>query len=286
MMKDPYQVLGVARTATATEIKDAYRKLARVHHPDSDPGNIATEDRFKDISAAYDMLSDPERRRAFDMDQVLNKGGVGGNARGAFDRFFRQRQSRGQTQGGKNNAKVQVDGTDITYSITIDFLEAVCGVTRRISMAGGKNLDVTIPPGTEDGQTLRLKGRGMRGIGGGAPGDALIDVAVLPHPGFRRLGHDIHADVPITIDEAVLGAKITVPTAHGPLQVNIPKGANTGTQLRLKDKGVPAGTTTPAGHHYLHLKVILPEKTDSAFADFIRDWTQKNPYSAKRDDKG
>ena len=283
MMKDPYHILGVGRQASPEEIKEAYRRLARAHHPDLAPGNPHAEDRFKDISTAYDTLSDPGRRKAYDNDGIYttpNRATAGNGAKGAFDRFFRQRQQRNNAR-GTTGAKVKIDGTNITYSITIDFLDAVRGMSRRISATSGKDLAVTIPPGTEDGQTLRLKGQGTTGIGGGKPGDALVEVAVLPHPNLRQQGRDLHSDLAITLNEAVLGAKIEVETIHGAVQVAIPVGANTDTRLRLKGKGVCAANGAK-GDHYLHLKVMLPEKPDGELTAFLKTWAGKNPYTVKR----
>lgn len=295
-MKDPYKVLGIGPRASQREVKVAYLRLARTHHPDLDPGNTLSEDRFKDISAAYDLLSDPDKRKRFDAGEIgadgttrtgawrerANDAFRSTAARGGFDRFFRQRQeadNRAKRGAGKR-ASLRINGTNITYSITVDFLEAAKGLRRRVNMANGKDLNVTIAPGTEDGQTLRLKGQGTDGIGGGEPGDALIEVAVLPHPRFRRDGLNIHTDIPVTVPEAVLGTKIEAETIHGPLQVTVPEGSNTGTRLRLKGKGI--GTGNKAGDHFITLSVMLPDKHDESLIKFVKKWVEKAPYQADR----
>src|SRR5271166_3079169 len=211
-MADPYQTLGLTKTATDEDIRKAYRKLAKEHHPDLNPGNKEAEARFKDISAAYSLLSDPEKRRAYDAGEIDASGQPQAERRFYRDYAgpsggFRYEQPedlggfadlgdifadlmRGRRGGGAGGAETQfrMRGGDLHYTLPVDFLEAVNGARKRVDMPDGRTLDIAIPAGVEDGQTLRLKGQGSPGPGGGPAGDALITVTVLPHPVFRREG--------------------------------------------------------------------------------------------------
>ncbi|MBL4720480.1 MAG: J domain-containing protein, partial [Alphaproteobacteria bacterium] len=277
-MKDPYQVLSVSPTASPAEIKAAYRSLAKELHPDVNPGDTIVEHRFKEVTAAYDLLSDSEKKGQYDRreinadgspryDQSFHRGGGGGgfgggNFEDAFSDLFGRRRTR------------QVKGKDVTYSVRILFLEAVEGVRRRVQLYDGKKLDVDIPAGSQEGDTLRLKNQGMDGFNGGPAGDAFVEIHVDAHPFFERDGMDIHLEVPITLSEAVLGAKINVPTPHGPVVVNVPPGTNTGRTLRLKGRGMVKGTGTAErkGDQYIRLKVTLPDKPDAKLEEFAREW--------------
>ncbi len=282
-MKDPYRILGVPRTATAGEIKKAYRKLAGKHHPDKDPGNPGAEERFKDISAAYDLLSDAKKKKSYDRGEIdlggarqwpRSRGGPRQGGKNPFDRFFRQRAAR-------DGAGVKVRGADVSYTLKVDFIEAARGVTKNVSMTNGKHLAVRIAPGTRDGQVLRLKQQGMGGIGGGESGNAHVTIQVEPHPVFRRDGDDIHIDVPVTLSEAVLGAKIEAPTIDGTVSLGVPEGSNTGTSLRLKGKGL-ARSGKGRGDQYVNLKVVLPKKPDKDLKALVRKWAAKHAYSVRR----
>jgi DnaJ-class molecular chaperone len=266
-MRDPYRVLGVARDAGASDIHKAFRALARQMHPDSDPGNPWAEEEFKELSAAYDLLSDAGKRDAFDRGEV----DAAGIPRG-----------RGRARRGGRAGPLKVRGANVSYALDVDFLEAALGVTRRVAMANAKRLNVRVPPGTKDGQTLRLEGQGMVGVGGGGAGDALVEISVKPDPLFSRRGNDVLIDVPVTLQEAVLGAPIEVPTIDGTVSVTVPEGSNTGTVLRLRGKGIkrPSGSR---GNQLVTLKVVLPGKKDRAFSDFVKRWGPKNPYTVRRD---
>jgi DnaJ-class molecular chaperone len=288
-MNDPYQELGVAKTATADEIKKAYRKLAKQHHPDLNPGSAASAARFKDISAAYDLLSDPDKRARFDRGEI-DAGGqeraeasyyrsYGGGPQGAkyragagFDPsdLFSDLFSRAG-QGGEDFGEFRMRGGDIAYALTIDFVEAAKGTTKRLSFPDGRTLDVTVPPGSEDGQVLRLRGQGRPGLGGGSPGDALIEISVAPHPFFRRDGNDVLVEIPITLTEAVLGGKITVPTIDGPVSMTVPPASNTGSRLRLRGRGIAARGGS-RGDQYVTLQVVLPPTPDEALRKFVESW--------------
>ncbi len=282
-MKDPYAILGVAPGASAEELKSAYRRRARELHPDIDPGNPWAENEFKELAAAYDLLSDPGRRARFD----------GGEPDGPSKRPPRAKPKRRQPAPPKHGAKrgktagLKIKGADVEYSLRVDFMEAALGAERHISMATGKRLKVKIPPGTEDGRVLRLKGQGMAGIGGGADGNALVEILVDPHPVFRRDKFDIHVDVPVTLPEAVLGGKIEAPTVYGVVTVTVPKGSNTGTSLRLKGKGLPGGKKSNGakGDAFVHLRVVLPKKPDKAFIRFLEEWAPGKAYKVRAKDR-
>ena len=262
----PYEVLGVKKDASAEEIRKVYRKLAKEFHPDLNPGKPAAEARFKSITAAYDLLSDPEKRARYDRGEIDESGaerprysyrphaeGAQGwkyQPEGEFDpadlddlfaMFGRGAGPGGARRGGRAGEGFQMPGADRHFLLTIDFVTAGNGGKQRLALSPDEWLDVTIPPGIEEGQVLRLKGKGGPGFGGpqGAPpGDALIEVRIAPHPFFRREGDDIHLELPVSLPEAVLGARIQVPTVTGLVTMTIPKDSDTGTQLRLRGKGI------------------------------------------------
>jgi len=299
-MRDPYEVLGVNKGADVKEVKKAYRRLARELHPDLHPGDAKAEERFKEVAAAYDFLSDDDKKAKYDRGEI--------DASGAprYERAFYRTYADGEPGtryhdpreffrgfegfnvfsdlfggGGGGGRAGPMRGADARYRLDVDFLDAVNGDTRQITLPGGKQLKVAIPPGSSDGQVLRLKGQGGAGAGGAAKGDALIEINVRPHAVFSRTGNDITADVPVTLPEAVLGAKIEVPTVDGPVTLSVPRGSNTGTRLRLKGKGVPkAGGGR--GDHYVTLRVMLPEKPDDDLAKLVGEWAAKHPYTVRK----
>lgn len=275
-MKDPYAILGVAPDASAEELKSAYRRLARELHPDIDPRNPWAEDEFKELAAAYDLLSDPGQRARFE----------GGAPAGPRKRPSRTKRPKHGPKRGKT-AGLKIKGADVEYSLRVDFMEAALGARRHISMTTGKRLKVSIPPGTGDGRVLRLKGQGLSGIGGATDGNALVEILVDPHPVFRRDRNDIHVDVPVTLPEAVLGGKIEAPTVYGVVNVTVPKGSNTGTSLRLKGKGLPGGKkgTGAKGDGFVHLRVVLPKKPDKAFIRFLEEWAPGKAYKVRAKDR-
>ena len=298
-MSDPYEILGVARTASQDEIKKAYRALAKKLHPDVNPGDQAVEQRFKDVSAAYDLLSDKERRRQFDAGEIgadgsprqhgpfrhqYRKDSAGGFDFGAggidIDDLFSDLFGRGRRTQARQQASPK--GQDLTFTVTIPFLEAMRGGSRRVSLFSGKTLDVNLPPGAEDGQRLRLKGQGMPSPAGGVAGDAFVEIQVEPHPYMRREGLDIHLDLPVTLNEAVLGAKVKVPTIDGMVSATIPPGSNSGTVLRLKGRGVMTAKGGRRGDQYVKLQVTLPDKADDKLAEFLRNWTPPADYDPRK----
>jgi DnaJ-class molecular chaperone len=299
-MPTPYEILGVAPSASADDIKKAYRKLAKKLHPDLNPGNKKVEQQFKELSAAYDLLSDPAKRARFDRGEI--------DASGAErpDRPFYRRYAEGREgakyqdfgvdedsfvddlfsnlfrQQRRSERSMHLRGADVTYVAEVDFVEAAIGSRKRLMLTDGKTLDVTIPPGTEDGQTLRLKGQGLPGAGGGAAGDAYIEIKVAPHPVFSRKGNDVHIDLAVTLPEAVLGATVTAPTIDGPVSLKVPPDSNAGSTLRLKGKGIVDRGGGKRGDQYVHLKVVLPDHADPELKAFLEKWSAQHPYSVRR----
>lgn len=297
---DPYTVLGIRRDAGQEDIRRAYRKLAKQYHPDLNQGKKDAEARFKAVSAAYDLLSDSEKRGRYDRGEI-DANGVERPDR-AYSRAYADsaqggRQTRhgpppdfdindvfadvfGRTRRTAESGGHKKRGGDRTLTLTVDFLEAVNGTKKRVWPSPEKSVDVTIPPGFRDGQILRLAGQGEPGMGGGPPGDALIEVHVKPHLYFHRENSDIRVEVPVTLSEAVLGAKINVPTVSGSVAMTVPKGSDTGTVLRLRGRGVPS----PGGHRgdqYVTLKIVLGDKPDTELEEFVRRWQPKHPHNPR-----
>jgi len=297
---DPYTILGIARDASADEIRKNYRRLAKKLHPDLNPGNREAEQKFKEVTAAYDLLSDPDKRARFDRGEIDASGAErprqryyrdfadadDGAHRYTSDSGFADFADFGDAEGmeevlselfrrGARGRSFRDRGSDVRYRLAIDFLDAVNGATKRLTLPDGAVLDVTIPPGTREGQVLRLRGKGEPGQGDGGAGDALVEIAVLPHPYFSRKGDDIHLELPVSLSEAVLGAKVQVPTPDGAVAMKVPKGANTGMVLRLKGKGVPR-RSGGRGDEYATLKVMLPPKPDPDLEAFVAKWPGNN----------
>jgi len=312
-MRDPYQTLGVTRGASQDEIKSAYRKLAKKFHPDLNPGKPEVERQFKDVSAAYDIVGDADKRAKYDRGEIdasgneQRAGGFWRNARpgaragagnaggdpfagspfGAaddiFDEFIRQ-ATRGNAGGrGRRGAGPRPErGADVTYALKLDFIEAAAGIAKkRVSFPDGKALDLTIPPGTEEGAKLRLKGQGKPGVGGGEAGDAYVDIQVQPHPFFERKGSDVYLDLPVTLQEAVVGAAITVPTIDGKVTLRVPENSSAGTTLRLKGKGIDA-KGGPRGDQYVRIRIALPDEPDRELERFLEKWKPKNYQPRKK----
>lgn len=293
-MQDPYSVLGVAKGASEAEIKKAFRALAKKHHPDTKGGDKAAQKKFQEISAAYDILGDKEKRAKFDRGEIDANGNprydASGFERGPFGRgagpqdFHYTWTNQGNTtegfrpedifadlfgSGGRRRAQAR-RGEDYELAITVSFSEAALGAQRRVTLPDGRDLDVRIPTGLKDGQQIRLKGQGGQGVNGGPSGDILLSVAVAPHPYFTRDGNDIRLDLPITLKEALLGGKVTVPTLTGQVALTVPAGSNSGAVLRLKGKGIPG--KAGGGDQYVRLVVTLPEQPDAALKDFVTAW--------------
>jgi DnaJ-class molecular chaperone len=303
MAEDLYSVLGVSKTASAAEVTKAYRKLAKKLHPDLNPGDKSAEERFKKITAAYGIIGDEEKRGRYDRGEIDASGQetpqqryyreyAGGDegARyrstagfediGAFSDLFGDLfGERGGGRGGAGGTRFSMRGQDAQYHLDVEFLDAVNGTKTRITLPDGGTLDVTIPPGVTDGQVLRLKGKGNPGMGEGEPGDALIEIAVRPHPVFKREGDDILVEVPITFDEAVLGGKVEVPTITGRVSVTVPPGANAGQTLRLKGRGIKRGSKT--GDQLVKLSVVMPERIDDELKRFAETWRESHRYDPR-----
>lgn len=289
MSDDPYAVLGVKREATQDEIRKAYRQLAKKLHPDLNPGDKTAEEKFKQVSAAYDVLGDADKRARFDRGEIDASGQErpreryyrdfhGADAEphvysnhGGFADYMESEDILRDMFGRGGEARIRLRGQDALYRLAVEFLEALNGATKRITLPDGGTLDVVIPPGTKEKQVLRLRGKGGAGLGGGPPGDALVEIDVEPHTFFTRKGDDIHLELPISLPEAVLGAKLDVPTPTGPVRMTVPKGANTGTVLRLRGKGAPRGDKSH-GDEYVTLKIVLPEQVDPELEEFAERW--------------
>lgn len=298
-MPTPYEILGVTPAASADDIKKAYRKLAKKLHPDLNPGNKKVEQQFKEVSVAYDLLSDPTKRARYDRGEI-DASGAERPDRPFYRRYAEGREGAKYRDSGidedsfvddlfanlfrqrRPERPMQMRGADVTFIANVDFIEAAVGARKRLLLTDGKTLEVTIPPGTEDGQTLRLKGQGLPGAGGAPAGDAYVEIKVAPHPQFSRQGSDVHAELPITVPEAVLGATVTAPTIDGPVSLKVPPDSNTGTVLRLKGKGIIDRASGQRGDQYVRLKILLPEKSDPDLRDFMQRWSQQHPYDVRR----
>lgn len=306
-MTDPYQVLGVKRDASEAEIKKAYRRLAKKYHPDSNKDDKTAQEKFSNATAAYDLLSDKEKRGQFDRGEIdgdgnpkfqgFNPFGQGGGAQGhPFDGFSAGGQSAGGFRaedifselfggfGGQAGTRTRgrtMKGSDTTYALTVPFRDAMTGATRRVTLANGKTLDVRIPAGVQDGQQIRLKGQGEASMHGGPAGDGIVKITVAPDPVFTRDGNNILLELPITLYEAVLGGKVTVPTLDGAVGLTVPANSNSGKVLRLKGKGIPAQSGKAAGDMLVSLKVVLPEKADEDLRKLMQDMSENRPYTVR-----
>jgi DnaJ-class molecular chaperone len=290
-MRDPYAVLGVARDASEDDIKKAYRRLAKKLHPDLSPGNRVNEQQFKEVTAAYDLLSDPAKRGRYDRGEIdasgrergfqaqgggraqHRSGAAGAGAGFSFDDILSEILGR-----GRREAEERVGDTNL--KLRVGFLEAALGAKRRIELPGGRSIDITIPAGIDSGQSLRLKGQGTRGPRGTRPGDVYLEIEVEPHAFWQRKERDIHLELPVTLSEAVLGATITVPTIHGSVAVKVPRGSNSGSTLRLKGKGIQGGDGA-AGDQYVKLRVVLPDPPDPELTKFLERWAAKHSYEVR-----
>jgi DnaJ-class molecular chaperone len=313
MLNDPYDALGLTKKATADDIKKAYRKLVRTSHPDLHPDDAGAEARFKAIASAYELLKDPETRARFDAGEIdglgaerpqrqyyrdfadapdnayqqraYQQGRGSGPDPDAADIFAEILRNRARQGGGDDFGQrgFSAAGPDARYSLEVPFLDAARGAETHITLPDGHNLAVKIPPGTEDGQTLRLRGKGGPGFGGGRAGDALITVLVRDHAVFRREGDDILLTLPITIDEAVLGGKVTVPTIDGPVGLTVPAGASSGRVLRLRGRGVARPGRKTKGDQRVELKVVVPAEPDQSLSDFLAEWRKSHAYDPRAD---
>lgn len=312
MARDPYLELGVSRTASAAEIRKAFHKLAKQHHPDANKGDKKSEEKFKQVSAAFDILGDADKRKKFDAGEIDADGretmrggfggggnpfgaGFGGRARGGGmgggegpeidlndlfgDILGRNRGAGAGAGGGFGGGGFAAKGADVRARLDIDLEEAIKGGKKRVAFSDGRTIDVTIPAGAQEGQTLRLKGQGSPGRGG--QGDAMIELAIKPHPIYRPENGALVMDLPISVPDAVLGGKVEAPTPDGPVTLSIPKGSNSGAKLRLKGRGL-ADAKGHRGDLFARLVVTLPDTPDAELEKFAETWREKRPYAPKR----
>lgn len=277
MPSDPYEILGVGKSATADEIKRAYRKLAKQYHPDRNPGDKQAEQRFKEVQAAYDVLGDAKRREEFDrfgaggptphyeqwQHAPQPEGAVrfsfsGDDLNGIFEQFFSRASARPRKRG--NGARSR--GADIEHIVEITLEEVLSGATRELLLTDAEGeserLMVRVPRGVEDGQKIRVRGRGQPGRGG--RGDILIVCRLRPHPRFRRVGRDLEIDLPIPFTQAALGGSVEVATLTGAATVKIPAGASSGTRLRLRGQGLPDPRGDERGDLFALIRVTVPKR--------------------------
>jgi DnaJ-class molecular chaperone len=298
MAANPYDVVGVKRDASQKEIQRAYRQQAKKFHPDLHPGDPAAEQKFKELTAAYGLLSDPEKRKRFDAGEIDAAGQETPQRRyyrdfasaeadspyrssAGFGDFGDAESIFGDIFGRRAGRNFRTRGADIRYRLDVPFLDAINGTTMQVQLVDGSSIDVTIPPGTPDGQILRLPGKGQPGANGGPPGDAFVEVSVLPHPFFTREGNDIRLDLPISLREAVLGAKVKVPTPAGTVTATLPKWSSSGKVLRLRGRGVPRRDGA-RGDVYARLQIVLPEHPDPELESFVASWKTGRQHLPRR----
>jgi DnaJ-class molecular chaperone len=305
MSDDLYATLGVNRDASQEDIKRAYRRLAKEMHPDLNPDKPDVAERFKKITAAYDILSDPEKRGRYDRGEIDASGQErpqyqyrdfaedpaagrfytreGFADEGELHEFFEGLFGGGGRGRGGRGFRMRARGADVSYTLPVDFLEAAKGAKKRVTVGDRHTIDLTIPAGVHDCQMLRLKGQGMPGFEGGPPGDAYVEVHIQAHPLFERKDQNVHLDLPISLSEAVLGARVEVPTIDGPVTMTVPKGSNTGTVLRLRGRGIVDQKSGQRGDQYVRLQVVLPTTPDPELEDLVRRWAETHAYDPRAD---
>ncbi len=309
MSKNPYEILGVSKTASDDEIKSAYRKLAKKHHPDLNPANKTAEEKFKNISRAYSFLSDKEKRAAFDRGEIDENGqpkweGWGSAGTGDGRQYYRDFASGpggkryyssshninpedlgeifGSMFGGGasgtdfNDIFKNQQSADVHYKLNINFLDAALGSKKQVTMPDGQTLNISIAEGIKEGQKLRLKAKGKK-LPDGRQGDAYVEIHITSHKTFKRKDNDIYTEVPIGINEAILGDTIEVETIHGPVKIKIPKYTDSGKRFRLKGKGIKGGD------HYVDVKIVIPNEVDEDLENAMKAWAEKHDYNPREE---
>jgi DnaJ-class molecular chaperone len=315
-MRDPYTVLGVSRSASEADIKKAFRKLAKQHHPDQNKNDPKAQAKFAEVNQAYEIIGDREKRAKFDRGEIDAEGKPRfagfegfegfrpGSRSGAFEFEFGPggfRTRGGRPAGGPDPADLFSDlfaglgggartrpreahfakGQDVAATVALSFIDAAKGTKARVRLPTGKDVEVAIPPGTVSGKTMRLRGQGHPALHGGEAGDVILTVVVEPHPLFQADGTDLRLTLPVTLDEAVLGGKVRVPTLDGPVNLTLPAGTNSGKTLRLKGKGLPSAGTP--GDLYVTIMVVLPDG-DPDLTRLAEALREKRPYTVRRRD--
>jgi DnaJ-class molecular chaperone len=315
-MRDPYTVLGLSKTASADEIKKAFRKLAKKYHPDHNKSDPKAKDKFAEANQAHEIVGDETKRAQFDRGEIDAEGKprfvdpFGGAAAGGFRRQaggspgfehfefnaggapfgaagaggFEAGDILSELFGGgraRSRARAQARGMDVGASVTVSFRQAVKGGNVRVALPTGRTLDVTVPAGIEDGRQIRLKGQGQPSASQGEPGDAIVTIKVEADPLFRLDGRDLRMDLPVALYEAMLGGKIAVPTLDGSVEMTAPPNAANKT-LRLRGKGLPAAPGLGAGDLFVTLRIALPDRTDPEFEALVRRWRDERPYDPRK----
>jgi len=316
-MRDPYDVLGVQKSASAAEIKKAYRQLAKKFHPDRNKDDAKAKERFAEINSAYEIVGDETKKAQFDKGEIgpdgkprftgfegFGAGAGAGPTRGwrssggapggeqHFEFHFGNEAPGGRAGfediftdlfgGGRRRAGPQpTRGDDVVATATVPLETVAHGGSARVILPSGRTLEVKIPAGIEDAQQIRLRGQGQTGAMGGEPGDAIVTVKVAPHPYFKLDGRDLRLELPVTVYEAALGGRIPTPTLDGKVELTIPPHSNGGRVLRLRGKGLPAAEGKIAGDLYVSLKIMLPETSSSDLGARMREWRDAHPYDPR-----
>ena len=319
-MRDPYEILGVRRDASAAAIKSAYRKLAKKHHPDANKNDPKSAARFSEINSANEIIGDEDKRKQFDRGEIDAEGkprfqgfpggdprtrggpggfethtfrtgggpggfGGGGGFEDILNSMFGGAAARGARPSGGTTFEFDTGGIaldlDLSVAMTVSLEESVNGAEKRVRLPTGKELNVKIPAGVVAGQQIRLKGQGETAQGH-PPGDLLITVNIAPHPFFKVDGSDLRVELPITLYEAVLGGKVRVPTLGSAVELSVPKNTSSGRTFRLKGKGLPKATGT-AGDLFVTIRIVLPDGNDAELEALMQKWRDGRPYNPRSD---
>ena len=301
MAMNPYTVLAVEKNASAQDIQAAFRKLAKKHHPDLNPGNKKAEQRFKEINSANEILGDPVKRAKYDRGEIDESGAAQrpqqeeSHYRGGPS-FYETQQEGGRYAssfgeidpeflknlfGGRGAHSSPTSGVDSHYLLDVEFRDAALGAHREITLPGGRILKVQIPAGIESGKKLRLKGLGEEGEQGAPRGDALVEIRVKPSRIFSRVDNNVLLELPITLQEAVLGGEVKTPTLEGAVKLKVPPGSNTGSKLRIQGKGIGDPKTKTRGDLIVSLKIVMPPQIDNELSEAIAKWSKAHAYDPR-----